>query len=71
MDLCQYETDDGKSIQKAYEFMLPYVTTDKNWEYQQLEQEGDYKKGFRELVVRAAKEFDDAWLRAATGELSR
>jgi hypothetical protein len=71
VDLWHYETDDGRSIRRAYEFMLPYVTTDKNWEYQQLEEEGDYKERFRELLARAAKEFEDAWLRAAAGQISR
>jgi hypothetical protein len=51
--------------------MLPYVTTDKNWEYQQLEEEGDYKERFRELLARAAKEFEDAWLRVAAGQMHR
>ena len=71
VDLWHYETEDGRSIQKAYAFMLPYVTTDKNWEYQQLEQAGDYKERFRQLVVRAAKEFEDAWLTKAAGQLPK
>lgn len=36
MDLWNYETADGKSMKKAFEWFLPYVTGEKQWDYKQL-----------------------------------
>jgi hypothetical protein len=69
VDLWNYQTEDGRSIKKAYEFLLPYVTSDKKWEYQELEQGSDYKERFRELVVSAGKEFDEEFLKRAAKQL--
>jgi len=36
VDLWNYETPDGRSIQKALQWMLPYYTGEKEWPYQQI-----------------------------------
>lgn len=36
IDLWNYETVDGKSMKKAFEWFLPYVTGEKQWDYKQL-----------------------------------
>ena len=36
IDLWNYETTDGKSMKKAFEWFLPYVKDEKQWEYKQL-----------------------------------
>ncbi len=36
IDLWNYETTDGKSMKKAFEWFLPYVQDEKQWEYKQL-----------------------------------
>jgi hypothetical protein len=62
VELWNYETEDGRSIKKAYEFLIPYITSDKEWEYQQLAQTGDYKARFKRLVAHAGKTFNDEYL---------
>lgn len=34
--LWEVESEDGRSIKKAYQYMLPYLTKEKKWEYQQI-----------------------------------
>ena len=36
VDLWHYQTDDGRSIRKALEYLLPYVAGDQKWEHQQI-----------------------------------
>ena len=36
VDLLGYETDDGRSIEKGIEFMVPYVTGHEEWPYRQI-----------------------------------
>ncbi|MFN8347755.1 MAG: alginate lyase family protein [Spirosomataceae bacterium] len=36
MDFWNYETADGKSLKKAFEWFQPYLTGEKQWEYKQL-----------------------------------
>lgn len=36
IDLWHYESSRGGSIEKAYDFLLPYLTTDKPWPWQQI-----------------------------------
>ena len=36
VDIWGIESEDGRSIQKAYEYLLPYVMQEKEWEYKQI-----------------------------------
>ena len=31
-----FETDDGKSIKKAFDWLIPFVKNEKSWTYQQI-----------------------------------
>lgn len=60
VDLWNYETPDGRSIKKAYWFLMPYITTNKEWKYQQLSSTGDYKIRFINLVEDAGETFNES-----------
>ncbi|MBC8181527.1 alginate lyase family protein [candidate division KSB1 bacterium] len=36
VDIWDFETEDGRSIQKALEFLIPYAIQKKEWQYQQI-----------------------------------
>jgi hypothetical protein len=37
VDLWRYESQDGRSIKKALDFLAPYANPDRKWPYQQIE----------------------------------
>jgi hypothetical protein len=60
VDLWNFETDDGRSIKKALNFLLPFAKGEKCWEYQQL---GDLDEAIENLktdFLMAASVFGDA-----------
>lgn len=59
VDLWNYETTDGRGIKRGYEFLIPYLTTDKKWKYQQIKQKDTYRDRFARLLQYAGKEFDE------------
>lgn len=62
VDLWNYQTDDGRSIRKALDFLVPFALGDKKWAHQQL---GEWPPQMLfPLIRRAAKHFDDAALRS-------
>ena len=71
VDLWNFETGDGRSIKKAYEFLITlHVTSDKTLAIPAVRaQIGDYKDRFRELVARAGKEFNEESFLKITSEL--
>jgi acetyl esterase/lipase len=62
VDLWNYETENGRSIRKAYEFLMPYIATDKEWPYPELSEPANYQERFRELLGLAGQEFDQEFL---------
>ncbi len=48
VDLWGMESEDGRSIKKGYEFMLPYVTNQKEWQYKQIK---DKKHSEEKLIA--------------------
>lgn len=60
VDLWNHESPDGGSIKKAYEFLIQYLVTDKEWEYEQISSLEASKVRFADLLLEAGKEFDEA-----------
>jgi len=57
IDLWHYETADGRSIKKAIDYLIPFVTEGKPWEYKQI---NPYKaQDFYPLLLMAADKFKD------------
>ena len=48
VDLWNISSEDGRSIKKAYQYMLPYLTNYKKWEYQQIK---DRKHSEEKLIA--------------------
>lgn len=56
IDLWHYETPDGRSIQKAFDFLYPVWSGEKQWEYEQIETSvPDYDELFHILRVMRIK----------------
>ncbi|MEO7312374.1 MAG: alginate lyase family protein [Chitinophagaceae bacterium] len=54
-DLWHYQTDDGSSLRKAIDYLMPYATGEKTWDYQQI---GAYKaQDFYRILLMAAAQF--------------
>ncbi|MEN8966685.1 MAG: alginate lyase family protein [Polaribacter sp.] len=51
VDLWNVSSEDGRSIKKGYEFMLPYVTDEKEWKYKQIKS----KKSSQEKLIKDLK----------------
>lgn len=58
IDLWHYETADGKSIKKAYEWMLPYAENQKPWTFQQIK--APHREDFLPLKAVAASKYKQA-----------
>jgi hypothetical protein len=59
IDLWNYKTVDGKSIKRAFEWMLPYAMGEKNWTHEQIEEPIDWNR-FRPLLLLAEPHYTDA-----------
>ncbi len=59
VDLWNFESQDGRSIKKAYEFLASYLVEDKTWEYQQLRGVERYKNNFANQLLNAGIEFNE------------
>ncbi|TWV93001.1 alginate lyase family protein [Chitinophaga pinensis] len=62
VDLWHYETPAGKSLQKAYRWLLPYATGASQWTYPQIKAKHDEE--FLELSEVAARKYPDLDLSA-------
>jgi hypothetical protein len=67
VDLWNYASDDGRGLKKAYEFLINFVVSDKEWEYQQITSLEEQKSRFVNLLEYAGKEFgEDNYLEIAS-----
>ena len=57
VDLWNYETEDGRGIRKAFDFLTPFALGQKEWSHQQLG--GWSAEGFVPLARQAALKFDE------------
>jgi hypothetical protein len=48
VDLWNFETADGRGIRKALDFLLPFASSEKKWEYQQL---GNLEESIENLKI--------------------
>jgi hypothetical protein len=55
VDLWAYRTDDGRSIRKALDYLLPYATGDEKWTHQQLD--GMNAAGLYVPLLRASRAY--------------
>lgn len=63
VDLWAYETKDGRSIRRAFEYLYPYALGDRQWTYQQI---GGFEgKSFFPLLRRAAPHYQGDKFKAA------
>jgi hypothetical protein len=69
VDLWTFETDDGRSLRKAIDFLLPYALGDKAWDYQQLG--GLQPRALANAVRKATLKCNDDRYRAAAKKLAR
>ncbi|MDB4582861.1 alginate lyase family protein [Draconibacterium sp.] len=56
VDLWSYKTKDGRSIRKAYQFLLPYVLGEKEWTYKQISSIDDVLKSLKTNYLVAANQ---------------
>ncbi|TXN37621.1 alginate lyase family protein [Flagellimonas hymeniacidonis] len=58
VDLWNYESDNGSSIQKAFYFLKPYAINQKEWKYPQITDINQALENLRELFAKSAKMFN-------------
>ncbi|MEN9686572.1 MAG: hypothetical protein RLZZ28_2358 [Bacteroidota bacterium] len=64
VDIWHYQTRDGRSIQKALDWLLPYAMQEKKWEYQQIKEYTERDKLFF-LISTASRNYAvDAYVKA-------
>jgi hypothetical protein len=69
VDLWHYKTDDGRSLQRGLEFVLPYLLREKEWPHEQIE-EMSVSPSDVGLFFMASRQYDDPrYLRAINREL--
>ncbi|HZZ29225.1 MAG TPA: alginate lyase family protein [Pirellulales bacterium] len=69
VDLWNFHTDDGRGIQQAIDFLLPYANGEKKWSYQQLG--GWSPAGFTGILRQAVLKYPDERYSAALAKLSK
>ena len=57
VDLWNFQTDDGRSIRQATDYLLPFAVGDTKWSYQQLG--GWNPGGFSSILRQAAAKYSD------------
>jgi hypothetical protein len=66
VDLWQYESHDGRSLKKAFAFMLPYVSGQKKWPYRG---SGFSRENAAEAFARAAEAYGDPQLKRVAARM--
>ncbi|MEX0613808.1 MAG: alginate lyase family protein [Pirellulales bacterium] len=69
VDLWHYETEDGRSIRVAIDFLVPFGLGEQQWPYQQID--GFSRRAIRPLLRQAAVKYPDAPYRAQVAKLPR
>ncbi len=70
VNLWSYQTEDGRSLRKALEYLIPYATKDKEWSYQMIRGwENDFQT-IALLLRIAAKKYDHPGYEKIVNELS-
>jgi hypothetical protein len=63
LDLWHFESKDGRSIRRAFEYLLPYATGEKAWVKQQITPFNS--EDFVPAILLAARHYDKSYLQAA------
>ena len=58
VDIWHYSTADGRSMKKAFDWLIPYAMGDKKWEYKQIQSYS--KKTLYRLLLQASDKYQDA-----------
>ena len=69
VDLWNFRAPDGRSIRSALDFLLPYTTGVKKWDYQQIG--GFHGDALLDLLQRAATKYHDPRYTVAIEQLSK
>jgi hypothetical protein len=69
IDLWNYQTRGGKSIKKAFEWMLPYASGKKEWTYEQIEPIN--RRAFLPMLVMAEAHYPDSVVQQLIGKLRK
>ena len=59
VDLWNYQTDDGRSIRAAYEYLRPFAFEDAGWDHPQLGDIDEHRGRIRQLFYNAGGQFDE------------
>ena len=57
VDLFGYQTEDGRSIRRAVDFLVPYITGERKWPHKQIKEPN--WGTFAQLLRRSATGFED------------
>ena len=68
VNIWNYETSDGRGIRKALDWLIPYATGEKKWEYQQIKPYTEIDKMYF-LLIEAAKQYQDEKYSAAAKKI--
>jgi hypothetical protein len=67
VDLWNFETDDGRGIRKALDFLIPFAFDDEEWSHEQIG--GFSSRAIHPLIRRAALKYPDGRYRDLLGDL--
>jgi hypothetical protein len=71
VNLWDLESEDGRSIKKGYEFMLPYLTNEKEWQYKQIIDKKESEERLILDIKKARKLFKEDAFDKVLGQLNQ